>query len=50
MQLAWFGIWTCVAVSISYDDIYYTKGTSTGLFKQSVEIMWPEKCIVNDLL
>ena len=28
MQLAWFRIWTLVAVSISYDDNHYTMGTS----------------------
>ena len=28
MQLAWSRIWTRVAVSISYDDNYYTTGTS----------------------
>ena len=26
MQLAWSRIWTCVAVSISYDDNHYTTG------------------------
>ena len=28
MQLAWSRIWTRVAESISYDDNYYTTGTS----------------------
>ena len=28
MQLAWSRIWTRVAVSISYDDNHYTKGTA----------------------
>ena len=28
MQIAWFRIWTRVAVSISYDDNHYTTGTS----------------------
>ena len=28
MQLVWSGIWTRVAVSISYDDNHYTTGTS----------------------
>ena len=27
MQLTWSRIWTCVAVSISYDDSHYTTGT-----------------------
>ena len=31
MQSVSSGIWTHVSVSISYDDNYYTKGTSTGI-------------------
>ena len=32
MQLAWSRIWTRDAVSISYDDNYYTTGTSNQIY------------------
>ena len=40
MQSASSRIWTRVAVSISYDDNYYTTGTSTGRIYVSNTTVW----------
>ena len=41
MQLAWSRIWTCVAVSISYDDNHYTTGSYSFLLAFFFLIYWP---------
>ena len=41
MQSASSRIWTCVAVSISYDDNHYTTGTAYNVSADtSVSLVW----------
>ena len=46
MQLVWSRIWTRVVVSISYDDIYYTTGTSKSVVYY--ELLKPTETISGD--
>ena len=46
MQSVSSRIWTCVAVSISYDDNHYTTCTSNAVYNQNTIDRWMKWCIL----